>query len=71
MTKAAIAVPCGQYEDQELALAEWQAHIRRLHLLVEDVHEFTPSAFVKRVDESMSELRRAAMGAVIHVLKCP
>ncbi len=56
-----------QEEDQEMALTQWQVHIGRLRLLVEQADEFTPSAFVKRVDEFMPELRSAAMGTVIHV----
>jgi hypothetical protein len=54
-----------QEEDREMALAEWQAHIGLLRLLVEHADEFTPSAFVKRVDEFMPELRSAAMGTVV------
>jgi hypothetical protein len=50
-----------------LALDEWQAQIERLRHLVEHADEFTPSAFVKNVDESMPELRRAAMATVIAV----
>jgi hypothetical protein len=42
-----------QEEDQEMALAQWQAHIRRLCLLTEQADEFTPPAFVKRVEEFM------------------
>jgi hypothetical protein len=60
-----------QEEDQEIALAHWQAHIHRLCLLVEHADEFTPSVFVKTLDEFMPELRRAAMGTVIHVLNRP
>ena len=55
--------------DQEggrgMALAERQAHIGRLRLLVEHADEFTPSEFVKRLDESMPEIRKAAMGTVV------
>ena len=60
-----------QEDDQEMALAHWQEHIRQLRLLVEYADEFAPSAFVKRVDEFMPELRSAAMGMVIHVLNRP
>ena len=60
-----------QEGDREMALAEWQEHIHQLRLLVEHTNEFTPSAFVKRVDEFMPELRSAAMGTVIHVLNHP
>jgi len=65
MTKAAIPAPCGHHEDQEMALPRWQAHIRQLCLLVEHANEFTPSAFVKRLDEFMPQLRSAAMGTVV------
>ena len=58
-------------ERRETALAEWQAQLYRLRLLVEHADEFTPSAFVKRVDEFMPELRSATMGTVIHVLNRP
>jgi hypothetical protein len=68
---AAIPVPCDQEEKQEVALAKWQAHICRLLLLVEHADDFTPSEFVKKLNEFMPELRRAAMGAVIHVLNRP
>ena len=50
-----------------MALAQWQAQLRRLRLLVEHADELTPSAFVKRVHEALPELRRAAMRAVIHI----
>jgi hypothetical protein len=42
-----------QEEDQEMAIARRQAHIRRLCLLTEQADEFTPPAFVKRVEEFM------------------
>ena len=51
-----------------MALARWQAHIRRLRLLVEHADKFTTSAFVKRLDEFMLQLRSAAMVTVIYVL---
>ena len=54
-------------ERRETALAQWQAQLRRLRVLVAQADEFTPSAFVKRVHEALPELRRAAMGAVIHI----
>jgi hypothetical protein len=63
--KAAIPAPCDQ-EDRNAALATWQAAVRRLRLLVEHADEFTPSVFVKKVDESIRELRKAAMRTVIH-----
>ena len=71
MKEAAIPEPCdprlidGDHEDRDAALAQWQAHIGRLRLLVERADEFTPSAFVKRLDEFMPELRCAAMGTVV------
>jgi hypothetical protein len=49
-----------------MALAQWQAAVRRLRLLIEHADECTPSEFIKRVDEFMPELRSAAMGTVIH-----
>ena len=54
-------------ERRETALAQWQAQLRRLRLLVGQADELTPSAFVKRVHEALPELRRAAMRAVIHI----
>jgi hypothetical protein len=71
MKTAVIPTPCGKEENREMALAQWQEHIHRLRLLVEQAHEFTPSAFVKGVDQSMPELRRAAMGTVVHLLNRP
>ena len=78
MTTTPISAPCGhdpicsdQEEGREMALAHWQAHIHQLRLLVEHADEFTPSAFVRRVDQSLAELRKAAMGTVIHVLNRP
>jgi hypothetical protein len=58
-------------ERRETALAEWQAQLYRLRLLVAQADEFTPPAFVKRVDEFMPQLRSAAMRTVIHVLNRP
>ena len=54
-------------ERRETALAQWQAQLRRLRLLVGQADELTPSAFVKRVHEALPELGRAAMGAVIYI----
>jgi hypothetical protein len=72
--KAAILAHCGHcpgdsshQEDGETALAQWQAQLRRLRLLVGQADEFTPSALVKRVHEALPELRWAAMGAVIQI----
>ena len=64
--KAAIPAPCGKEVDREIALAQWQGAISQLRLIVEHADEFTPSVFVKKVDESIPELRKAAMGTVIH-----
>jgi hypothetical protein len=54
-------------ERRETAVAQWQAQLRRLRLLVGQADEVTPSAFVKRVHEALPELQRAAMRAVIHI----
>jgi hypothetical protein len=66
LKRAAIPVPSDQEVGRGMALAEWQAHIGRLRLLAEQADEFTPSLFVKKVDESIRELRKAAMRTVIH-----
>ena len=54
-------------ERRETALAQWQAQLRRLRLLVGQADELTPSGFVKRIHEVLPELRRVAMGAVIQI----
>jgi len=36
-----------QEEDQEMALAQWRAHIRRLCLLTEQADEFIPARICK------------------------
>jgi hypothetical protein len=51
--------------DCQVALNHWEAHIGRLRILVERSEEFSPPVFVKNVDESMPELRRAAMAVVM------
>ena len=51
-----------------MARAQWQALMRRLLLLVEHSDGFTPAAFVKRLDECMPELRKAAMAFEIEAL---
>ncbi len=51
--KGTSALTNDQEEDQEMALAQRQANIRRLCLLTEQADEFTPPAFVKRVEEFM------------------
>jgi hypothetical protein len=56
--------PVGDREDREIALAQWQAAVRRLRLLAEHADVFTPSVFVKKVDESLRELRKAAMRTI-------
>jgi glycyl-tRNA synthetase beta subunit len=56
--------PASDQEDRNAALAQWQAAVRRLRLLVEHADEFTPSVFVKKVDESLRELRKAAMRTI-------
>jgi glycyl-tRNA synthetase beta subunit len=55
---------CKYQDDREMAHAQWQAAVRRLRLLVEHADEFTPSVFVKKVDESLRELRKAAMRTI-------
>jgi hypothetical protein len=62
--RATIPVPCDQEMDRGMTLAQWQAAVRRLRLLVEHAEEFTPSVFVKKVDESLRELRKAAMRTI-------
>ena len=64
--RAAIPVPCGKEVDRGMALAQWQAAISQLRLLVEQADEYTPAEFVKRLEEFTQELRKAAMGTVIH-----
>jgi glycyl-tRNA synthetase beta subunit len=56
--------PASDQVDRNAALAQWQAAVRRLRLLVEHADEFTPSVFVKKVDESLRELRKAAMRTI-------
>ena len=53
-------------EQRESALTQWRAEISRLRILVERAHDFTPAAFVKRIHESLPELHRAAMAAVVY-----
>ena len=72
MTTTPISAPCGhdpicsdKEDEREMALAQWQEHIHQLRLLVEHADEFTPSAFLKRLDEFMPTLRSAAMGTVV------
>jgi hypothetical protein len=55
-----------QDEDREMVLAHWQTQIGRLRLLVEHADNCTPAELVKRLDEFMPELRKAAMGTVTH-----
>jgi hypothetical protein len=56
--------PASDPEDRNAAIAQWRAAVRRLRLLVEHADEFTPSVFVKKVDESLLELRKAAMRTI-------
>ena len=56
--------PASDQEDRNAVLAQWRATVRRLRLLVEHADEFTPSVFVKKVDESLRELRKAAMRTI-------
>jgi hypothetical protein len=58
--------PASDQGDREMALAQWQAAVRRLRLLVENVDKCTPDEFVRRLGECMPELRKAAMGTVTH-----
>jgi hypothetical protein len=62
--RSAIPGRSGQEVDCGMAHAQWQAAVRRLRLLVEHADEFTPSVFVKKVDESLRELRKAAMRTI-------
>jgi hypothetical protein len=71
--KPAILGHCGHcpadsshQENGETALAQWQAQLRRLRVLVTQADELTPSAFVKRVHEALPELHQAGMAAVIY-----
>jgi len=57
---------CRYQEDRNAVLAQWQAQIRRLRLLVEQADNCTPADLLKRLEEFMPELRKAAMGTVIH-----
>src|ERR1700692_1156896 len=56
--------PASDQENRNAALAQWEAAVRRLRLIVEHADEFTPSVFVKKVDESLRELRKAAMRTI-------
>ena len=58
--------PASDQEDRNAVLAHWQAQIRRLCLLVDQADKCTPAEFVKTLEEFMPELRKAAMGTVIH-----
>src|ERR1700691_667529 len=51
-------------EGRNAALAQWQAGGPRLRPPVEHADEFTQSVFVKKVDESLRELRKAAMRTI-------
>jgi hypothetical protein len=58
--------PASDHEDRNAVLAQWQAAISQLRLIVEHADECTPTEFVNGLDEFMAELRSAAMGTVIH-----
>ena len=58
--------PASDQEDRNAALAQWQAAVRRLRLIVEQADNCTPAELVKRLEEFMPDLRKAAMGTVIH-----
>ena len=58
--------PASDQEDRNAVLAQWRAAISQLRFIVEHADECTPAEFVKRLDEFMPELRKAAMGTVIH-----
>jgi hypothetical protein len=58
--------PASDQGDREMVLAQWQAAVRRLRLLVERADKCTPAELVKRLEEFMPELRKAAMGTVMH-----
>jgi hypothetical protein len=64
--RAAIPAPCGKEVERGMALAQWQAAIGQLRLLVEQADNCPPAEFVKRLEEFTQELRKAAMGTVIH-----
>ena len=64
--RTAIPVPTDQEVDRGMALAQWQAAISQLRLLVEQADNCPQAEFVKRLEEFMPELRKAAMGTVIH-----
>jgi len=54
------------YDQRETALTQWKTQVRRFRLLVEHADELAPSAFLKRVHETLPELGRAAMAAVVY-----
>jgi hypothetical protein len=64
--RAVIPTPCGKEEDRNAVLAHWRAPISQLRLIVEEADNCTPAELVKRLEEFMPELRKAAMGTVIH-----
>jgi hypothetical protein len=53
-------------EQRETALTAWQAQLLRFRLLVAQMDELTPAAFVKRVHELLPALHEAAMAAVVY-----
>jgi hypothetical protein len=57
--------PASDQEDRNAALAQWRAAISQLRLIIEQADTCTPAEFVKRLDEFMPEIRKAAMRTVI------
>jgi hypothetical protein len=57
---------CRYQDDRNAALAQWWAALSQLRLIVEQADNCTPAELVKRLEEFMPELRKAAMGTVIH-----
>jgi hypothetical protein len=58
--------PASDQEDRNAALAQWRAAISQLRLIVEQADKCIPAELVKRLEEFMPELRKAAMGTVVH-----
>jgi hypothetical protein len=62
--------PASDQEGRNAALVQWWAAISQLRLIVEQADNSTPAELVKRVEEFMPELRKAAMRTVIHPASC-
>ena len=56
---------CRYQDDRNAVRAQWQEAISQLHLIDEQAVNCTPAELVKRLEEFMPELRKAAMGTVI------